>query len=74
MANITFTIQDADLQDYIDAFGQDYQATIDGEPNPQTKAQFAKKIVAGILASEVVNYRKAQQLVNLASVEEPNIT
>ena len=72
--NIQFTIQDIDLQDYIDAFGADYQETIDGEPNPQTKAQFAKQQAANVLASEVLNYRKAKQRANLASVDKPNIT
>lgn len=33
-----------------------YQATIDGQPNPETKNQFAKRMLAAWVRSQVVRY------------------
>lgn len=59
MANITLTIPDAILQRVIDAAAQrnGYQATVpdptnlpDGtRPNPESKQQFAKRMLAAVL-------------------------
>lgn len=44
MANISITIPDDKVSELLDAFATEYgyQDTIGGQPNPQTKAQFAK--------------------------------
>jgi hypothetical protein len=45
MADVTFQVNDEHLQRFIDGiaghFG--YQDEIDGEPNPETKAQYGKR-------------------------------
>lgn len=44
MATITLNIPDAQLNRVVNGLATlyGYQATVNGEPNPQTKAQFAK--------------------------------
>ncbi len=37
----SITIKDEYIPELIEVVGKNYEAEIDGEPNPQTKAQFA---------------------------------
>ena len=69
MANITITIQDNQLQRVLDGIANDnnYQSTIpDAEgnpiPNPETKTQFAKRMVIARIKGMVLGgERKAAQ-------------
>jgi hypothetical protein len=47
MAVISITISDAELPRVINAVCSqyNYQATVNGSPNPETKAQFAKRMM-----------------------------
>lgn len=49
MATLTFTYETSNvpLSRIVDAFASqhNYQATINGSPNPETKSQFARRIV-----------------------------
>ena len=46
MADIvkTYTVPSDLVAELVTVFGQNYQDTIDGQPNPQTKAQFASAV------------------------------
>lgn len=59
MAQLTITIPDAQTARVFDAFAAayGYQATIDGQPNPQTRAQFARQKVIEFIKNTV----KAQE-------------
>jgi hypothetical protein len=50
--NITITIPDAYAAAILDAYCETYgyQATINGQPNPQTKLQFARAHIRSIIA------------------------
>ncbi len=52
------------------AFGalHGYQATIDGQPNPQTLSQFTKAKVAGYIKDTVKQY-EAEQAINTARTQ-----
>lgn len=47
MAQISITIPDSVLNRVVDAIcaQHDYQATINGAPNPETKSQFARRMI-----------------------------
>jgi hypothetical protein len=47
MATITFTIPDAQIGQLVDdiCLALNYQETINGSANPETKAQFAKRMI-----------------------------
>jgi len=66
MADIvrTYTIPSALVAELVTVFGQNYEAEIDGQPNPQTKAQFASDVFDAELKSyvrhRVVDYRRSQ--------------
>lgn len=63
MATISLTIPDAVIQRVLDALGgtYGYKATLeDGTPNPQTKAQFSKAVVADYV-KKIVRQWEAQQ-------------
>lgn len=62
MATITFTIPDAKLNAQVDAVCKDnaYQATINGVSNPETKSQFARRILKERWMGMVVSGRRKQ--------------
>lgn len=43
MTQITFEIPDQHMPRVIAAFSEDYMPEIDGQPNPMTRPQYAKK-------------------------------
>jgi hypothetical protein len=57
MAQIQITIPDAVLPRVVDAFAATYgyQPTIDGAPNPETKAAFAKRQVIAFIKRTVAD-------------------
>lgn len=63
MAQITFTIPDAKMPTVIDAWSEGYQDTIDGQPNPQTKQQFAKQQMAAMIKVKVRQYEVNQHVI-----------
>ncbi len=85
MPTISFTLSANDLtrvQDTIAALYL-YQPIIDGLPNPESKAEFTKKIIANLIRDKVRNYEKnitINQYINqyISSVEssfsDPSIT
>ena len=60
MAKLTFDIPDARMPEFIDAWAEGYQDTIDGAPNPQTKQQFARQQIRNALAGRVHAYQSIQ--------------
>jgi hypothetical protein len=68
MPTISFEMSAEHLTRLVNALSEahGYQATIDGQPNPETKAAFAKKVAASILRGEVLSYetQKARQAVS----------
>ena len=62
MATITITIPDEHLTRAIDAiagsFG--YRELIDGEPNPETKAQYSRRKIATALRHRILAYEQEQ--------------
>jgi len=64
----TYTIPSALVAELVTVFGQNYEAEIDGQPNPQTKAQFASDIFDAELKSyvrhRVVDYRTSQAVID----------
>ena len=86
MAEITFTIPEEDVADYVDTYALDYQGTIanpDYDPevpespqtieNPETKVQYAKKQVASMIASKVGRYRR-EKIKTDALINNPAVT
>ena len=62
MATISFNVTPANLSRLEDVMAErgGYSATLaDGEPNPQTKAQFAKSEIARIIKDVVREYELA---------------
>ena len=57
---LTFQIPDDKYDLFIDAWSEGYQTEIDGEPNPETKPQFAKKIVVRTLHDRVRAFESAK--------------
>ena len=62
--SLTLTVPDAIKGDVINAFAYTYkyQDTIDGQPNPQTKAQFAKEIIKQFIREVYKKYKVDTQL------------
>ena len=55
MAQVTLTIANADVDRVLNALGG-YQDLIDGQPNPQTKSQFAQEKIITWLKNRVKNH------------------
>ena len=79
MATITLTFDTGAasvasiMNDLADANG--YEATINGQPNSQTKAQFAKEMVRQYIVRTVREHRRQQAAIAAAStVNEPTVT
>jgi hypothetical protein len=61
MANLTFQIPDERMQDLIDAWGDGWRATLpNGDPNPQTKQQYAKERIRQMIVNGVKHYESQQ--------------
>ena len=71
MAQLTITIANADVDRVLDALGG-YQSLIDGEPNPQSKAQFTQEKIIHFLKTKVKNYESqiAMDAARLASTTD----
>ena len=74
MASITITIPDVVMPRVVVGLcGQgNYQAVIDGVPNPETKGQFAKRYVLEWIRREVVGWesRVAQDVARESAVAQ----
>jgi len=68
MANITITIPDAIASRVLNGFARryGYAPTIDGEPNPETKAQFAKRKLIELI-KQAVREAEVQEASNAAA-------
>jgi len=73
MPTISFTLSNAAQTELVDTFGVNYQATINGNPNPESKAVFARKQMIALLKQHVLLYRK-RQAAAAAGTSEPDIT
>ena len=64
MATITFTLSATALTRLVDATSTlyKYQTTINGSPNPETKAQFAQRIWREIMKDFVKEFEQQKQL------------
>jgi hypothetical protein len=79
MATISITIKDSQLTRTVDAicgsFG--YNGTLeDGTDNPETKAQFAKRMLASYIKSTVLDYESklaTEQAVKQAMIVEGQV-
>lgn len=60
MTDIILTIPNDKINLVVDAIcvTRGYQETIDEEPNPETKPQFAKKVIGGYVRDIVKAYEK----------------
>lgn len=78
MAEVKFTIPDNKLSLFIDAFSENYQETIDGEPNPETRAQYARRMLLIMVKQRVWKHQRAQIMAaaetQAGALEEINIT
>lgn len=74
MATLTITLSAAASNEVTDAFGAGYQATIDGQPNPETKAQYARRQIIAMLKRHVINYRERLAAAAAAQGVDPDIT
>lgn len=81
MATITFTLSSADQTRLVNTICglYDYQTTINGSPNPETKANFALRIIKEQWKSLIKEYEKiTSQATSGQTFEsafvEPNIT
>jgi hypothetical protein len=58
-AEIKITIADDKINDIIEAFASDYnyRATINGQPNPETKKKFANRMLKNFIKSVYISYK-----------------
>ncbi len=56
MPQLTLNLSAQHLARLLDCFGDGWQATVNGAPNPETKPQFAKRRLREQLAATVQNY------------------
>lgn len=73
MPTLSFTLSTAASTEVTDAFGADYQPLIDGQPNPETKAQFARRQIVAFLKLHVREYRRREAAAAVAGTD-PDIT
>jgi hypothetical protein len=71
MAILNITIQNTDVD--LLAKSLNYQATINGEPNPETKGAFCKAWIVG-LAKERIRNQKRQDALEAANILEADIS
>lgn len=62
MAQVTFTIPNEIVTRVLDgvAYANGYQDEIDGQPNPESKADFAKRMICVYVKQCVVTYESGQ--------------
>ena len=69
----TYNIPTEHIAELIEVYGQNYQDEIDGEPNPQTKAQFASEIfdkeIINCVKRRVQDYRRAKLMKDINNIE-----
>ncbi len=58
MPTLTFTLSAEAVAELTDAFGAGYQSTINGQLNPETKVQFARRQIAAHLRENVILHRR----------------
>lgn len=73
MPTLTLTLSAGASSELTDAFSAGYQATINGSPNPETQAQYARRQVIALLKEHVLLYRKRQAAATMSTVD-PDIT
>lgn len=73
MPTISLTLSTAAANELTDAFGENYPDTINGQPNPETKAQFAKRQLVALIKQQVMSFRRTQAAA-AASAVDPEIT
>lgn len=59
---ISFTIPDDQVQRFVaaQAFKFGYQETVNGQPNPETKAQFIRRMQRQVWTDDIVKYEGKQ--------------
>lgn len=72
MPTVSITLSASATAEVNDAFAAlyGYRATIDGQPNPESKAQFTKRKIIEFIKERVITYRKQ---VALATVNSANV-
>lgn len=62
MAEVTFVIPNGILDRVLDgvAYANNYQDTIGGEPNPESKPEFARRMIRNYIKDCVIAYEAAQ--------------
>lgn len=73
MATLSFTLTGPALAEVIDVFGETYQATINGQPNPESKPEFARRQVIALLRNQVQVSRRVKAAA-AADQTDPDIT
>lgn len=73
MPTLSFTLSAGAASELNDCFGADYQPTINGQPNPETKTAFARRQIVALLKAHVVLYRK-RMAAAAAQGTDPDIT
>ena len=73
MPTLSFTVSTAASNEITDAFAVDYQPVIDGELNPESKQQFARRQIIAFLKLHVVQHRRNVAAVAAAGTD-PDIT
>jgi hypothetical protein len=75
MPTISLTLSDKALGELVDALCEfyGYQAEIDGQPNPEARAHFARRMLLNWMKEHVLRYRRRMAEI-AASGEDPEIT
>ena len=62
MANVIFRIEmsEEEAPDIIDALAQGHEAEINGETNPQSKAEYANEVCRQWIINKTLKYRNRQ--------------
>lgn len=74
MPTISFTVSVAAANELNAAFGEGYQATLpNGQPNPETQAQFSRRQLIAWMKHHVMQYRR-RVAAEAAAASDPDIT
>lgn len=71
MATLNLTIENEDIN--LLAKSLNYQDTIDGDPNPQSKGAFCKAWVVNLAKERIIN-QKRQDAIEAANIAEPDVS